>query len=466
VLLAGCWLLGWESASPSQQAASDPEPGRALLPLAARPRWLRMTPAATIWLLSAQTALQAAPPPPGGHVRPIGPKGGGTCSTARDCQLAGECTSGHCKCDPGWTGPLCSMLDLAPLPVGFRGGAWNSELSPRSSWGAAPMEIGGVWHGWFNQLPARCGLSSWLPGSYIQHGTATSPLGPFTLVKDTPPPAGRRNPLSQFATNPHVQYVPGEKTFLIFFNGREWPSNLSAATPADMTNCWPSDNRSAYGPHGGALPDGGPYHGGGVCTGDAQCPGAFAGTDAHQGGANACIHNRCQCEHHSTGSHCTEITETVNVALAKSPHGPWTQLLPDGAAFWSDSEIPGGNAATRANLSNPDGGKYLSNPSAFVLGNGTVVLAYSRAPGGPGGTGVSTAPHWRGPYTRLYHEDKSSRSPFGGGKNYSVAGCGECVAEPILCTSWLADVCCPFVAGFACCICRDPFIYKDFRDTW
>ena len=92
---------------------------------------------------------------------------------------------------------------------------------------------------------------------------------------------------------------------------------------------------------------------------------------------------------------CNIITETVNVASSLSPNGPWQQLKPDGAAFWSDSEIPGGNAASRANLSSPDGGKYLSNPSAFVLDNGTVVLAYSRAPGGPGGTGVSVAPHWK-----------------------------------------------------------------------
>ena len=34
------------------------------------------------------------------------------------------------------------MLDLAPLDIGFKGGVWNSELSPRSSWGAAPLKVG------------------------------------------------------------------------------------------------------------------------------------------------------------------------------------------------------------------------------------------------------------------------------------------------------------------------------------
>jgi hypothetical protein len=51
------------------------------------------------------------------------------------------------------------------------------------------------------------------------------------------------------------------------------------------------------------------------------------------------------------------------------------------------------------------------------------VLAYSRAPGGPGGTGVSVAPHWSGPYTRMTQPFKDvAKSPFKGGKNYSVAG--------------------------------------------
>jgi hypothetical protein len=30
------------------------------------------------------------------------PVGGGACTTARDCQLAGECKNSKCVCDPGW----------------------------------------------------------------------------------------------------------------------------------------------------------------------------------------------------------------------------------------------------------------------------------------------------------------------------------------------------------------------------
>merc|ERR1712176_358562 len=105
---------------------------------------------------------------------------------------------------------------------GFKGGAWNSEVSARGSWGADVLHVDGKYHGWFNQLPDQCGLSSWLPGSNIAHGISDSPLGPFVPADDVPPPAGQRNPLDQFATNPHVTYIANEKRYLVYFNGRKW----------------------------------------------------------------------------------------------------------------------------------------------------------------------------------------------------------------------------------------------------
>ena len=138
--------------------------------------------------------------------------------------------------------------------------------------------------------------------------------------------------------------------------------------------------------------------------------------------AGKCISGKCVCEHHSFGPHCEQITETVNLASATSVDGPWTQLLPDGSPFWSG---PGGGNDSLA----------LSNPSAFALPNGTIVLAYSRADPN-GGTGISTAPHWKGPYTRLFLPTKvSAHAPHG--QNFSIVRCGE-----------------------------DPFIYQDFRGTW
>jgi hypothetical protein len=73
----------------------------------------------------------------------------------------------------------------------------------------------------------------------------TSENGGFRLgqlVNNTPPADGRRDPLSgpgqaSFATNPHVAYVKSEGRYLLYFNGRAWPAN-------DLTNCWPSDNKT------------------------------------------------------------------------------------------------------------------------------------------------------------------------------------------------------------------------------
>ena len=217
-------------------------------------------------------------------------------------------------------------------------------------------------------------------------------------MSKTAPKDPKTNPLSQFATNPHITYVAKEKTWLLYFNGRQW-------APNDLTACEPNKTGAA------------PWHGGGACTSDKDCPGFGYHTD-HSQNPGKCVDQKCACEHHSFGLHCNNITETVNVASSSSVDGPWTQLLPDGAPFWQGD---GGGFESLA----------LSNPSAYALENGTIVLAYSRAPG----TGISTAPHWKGPYTRLWIPSNSSHAK--GGMNFSLAGCGE-----------------------------DPFIYKDFRDTW
>ena len=109
---------------------------------------------------------------------------------------------------------------------------------------------------------------------------------------------------------------------------------------------------------------------------------------------SSCENGKCVCEHHWFGAHCEQRTETVNLAYAQSLDGPWTRLLPDGAAFFAD-----GNTSLS-----------LSNPAAWPLANGTIVMAYSRAPN----LGISVAPHWKGSYTRLYlTTDK-------GDKNYSL----------------------------------------------
>ena len=371
-------------------------------------------------------------------------------------------------CDPGWTGPLCHQLDLAPLPVGFTGGAWNSELSPRSSWGAAPHRAAdGKYHGWFNQLPDKCGLSSWLPGSYIEHGVADSPLGPFTLVKNAPPTDGKPDPLSgkdRFATNPHVAYVKSEGRYLLFFNGREWPAN-------DLTNCWPSDNKTDT--------DGSHFHGGGSCSSDADCAGAFAGTDAHQGGAaNICNAGKCSCEHHSMGPRESSngllprrrLTPTVAARL-QHHHGDGQRRLlplaqrPLGAAQARRRRLlvrlrdPRRQRREPCQPQQPGWWQVPLEPVGFRAGQRDGGAGLLEGSGRAGGhrrlrraaleVSLPSTPHhpphthpahprlpclaltvlWRGrgPYTRLTlpFPGSTSKSPFKSGKNYSIVGCGE-----------------------------------------
>ena len=177
---------------------------------------------------------------------------------------------------------MCNYLDLAPLPAGYKGGAWNSETSGPGSWGAAPLKAAdGKFHGWFNQLPDVCGLSSWLPGSYIEHGVADSPTGPFKLApgsgtasKLPPAPGTTRNPLNQYATNPHVAYSAADKTYLLYYNGREWAAD-------DLTACEPNKTGAA------------PWHGGGACGKDSDCPGFGYRTD-HAQSPGKCVGGKCQ----------------------------------------------------------------------------------------------------------------------------------------------------------------------------
>jgi hypothetical protein len=97
------------------------------------------------------------------------------------------------------------------------------------------------------------------------------------------------------------------------------------------------------------------------------------------------------------------LVETVNLLTSSSLYGPWMQLLPDGAPFFADG------ASSLA----------MSAVSAWPLPNGTVILAYCRAPD----NGIAVAPHWRGPYTRLYNiaadgtKNYSLVSPMGGPYN-------------------------------------------------
>ena len=106
-------------------------------------------------------------------------------------------------------------------------------------------------------------------GSNIAYAVADTPAGPFKAAEIKPTPGGKRNPLQQFSTNPHIAYSAADKKWLLYYNGRQWAAN-------DLTSCEPNKTGLPY------------WHGGGACTTSKDCPGFGAGTD-HQQNPGSCV---------------------------------------------------------------------------------------------------------------------------------------------------------------------------------
>ena len=61
------------------------------------------------------------------------------CASSADCELLGDCVDGGCKCRPGFTGPSCGAVNLAPVNVTAHGAVWpqagDLEANTTFSWG-------------------------------------------------------------------------------------------------------------------------------------------------------------------------------------------------------------------------------------------------------------------------------------------------------------------------------------------
>eukprot|EP00756_Hemistasia_phaeocysticola_P009569 Hpha_TRINITY_DN14918_c0_g1::TRINITY_DN14918_c0_g1_i1::g.142967::m.142967 len=105
--------------------------------------------------------------------------GGGACKADTDCWINGDCIEGKCRCDQGWRGENCQVLDLAPAPDPKKG----SYVAPggTSSWGLGVVRDpeGGLYHGYVSEFAHGCKLGSWGTNSYINHIVAQSPSGPW-----------------------------------------------------------------------------------------------------------------------------------------------------------------------------------------------------------------------------------------------------------------------------------------------
>jgi hypothetical protein len=115
------------------------------------------------------------------------------CTTDTDCELLGKCVAGRCRCDPGFTGPSCAQLNLAPhaptLPAwppleGYalgdhrRAAGWGFTVAPDANT-ATLHAVANV--GCYS--PANMVI-----GTLLMHLTSTGPAAPWKAVGIVAPP--------------------------------------------------------------------------------------------------------------------------------------------------------------------------------------------------------------------------------------------------------------------------------------
>ena len=118
--------------------------------------------------LCVSTSAVPPPPPPDG-----------TCETALDCTLSGECVAGKCVCYKPWTAaPDCSAMAFLPAPVerGFPPPGHNE-----TTWGGSVAldPVGGKYHMFVAEMMNECPLNTWGQNSRCTHAVADTPVGPY-----------------------------------------------------------------------------------------------------------------------------------------------------------------------------------------------------------------------------------------------------------------------------------------------
>lgn len=141
-----------------------------------------------------------------------------SCSTELDCELSGGCEAGRCVCDPGWSGPTCTLLNLEPNPPGQL--AFHDTTDGWSSWGSSPpiRTPDGTYHLYATRDINRCPVvPDYTYNEQLIHATSKSLLGPYTFSNIA---------LDQVIINPHVVTAPGGE-LVLFYSGEPVPGRLA-----------------------------------------------------------------------------------------------------------------------------------------------------------------------------------------------------------------------------------------------
>lgn len=105
--------------------------------------------------------------------------GGGNCASDWECSLGGMCVANSCACDPWWTGPTCSYLNLQPAASLTSQGL---QAPSYYSWGGHTLKDGaGDYHLFASFMCDHASLGSWTTKSSVAHAVSPSPIGPFSF---------------------------------------------------------------------------------------------------------------------------------------------------------------------------------------------------------------------------------------------------------------------------------------------
>ncbi|KAF3045035.1 hypothetical protein E8E12_005196 [Didymella heteroderae] len=182
------------------------------------------------------------------------------CAIDDDCSLNGLClsdtnsnNSSVCRCDPGWFGPDCGRLDLAPATryTGFNNTNYTApdhyKNRGNSSWGGQIVQDQDdpkLFHLLYDQFAHGCGLSGWRPLSFIARAESTSgPQGPYIW---------KQNVTGNFRHNAYVYWSPSDERFLLWSIGvdvpnpkqcggidkAQWPNNISVSSASTIRGPW------------------------------------------------------------------------------------------------------------------------------------------------------------------------------------------------------------------------------------
>ena len=102
---------------------------------------------------------------------------------SQNCNYNGTWNGSSCDCDPGWTGPDCSVLRVLPAAPtsGYR-------PSNTDAWGASILkDDDGLYHMWVSVIDHNCDIEYWARNSKVIHATSSNPEGPYSYQAEAFP---------------------------------------------------------------------------------------------------------------------------------------------------------------------------------------------------------------------------------------------------------------------------------------